>query len=114
MVIARHAVQQRHDLLDAARVEIGERLVEQEQCGLTHERVGNEDALLLTARKAAHPTVGEVLSVDVGEERLDSIALFLGSTLESVTLRVKSQRHEIARSDGNVGVEEHLLRDVAK
>ena len=112
LVIARHAVQQGDDLLHASRVEVRERLVEQEQRGLAGEGVRDEDALLLAARKASHATASEALRVHVDEQRLDTIALFFGPARESVALGVEAERDEIASANGDVRVEQHLLRHV--
>ena len=53
------AVEQGHDLLDTLRVEVRERLVEQQQLWAADERMGDEDALLLAARQGADPRVRE-------------------------------------------------------
>ena len=54
-----HPVEQRHDLLDALGVEIGQRLVEQQELRAADQCVGDQDPLLLPAREAPDPGVGE-------------------------------------------------------
>ena len=113
-VIARYAMQQGDDLLDAARVEIRQRLIEQQQRRLAHERVGDEDALLLAAREAPDSTVRESLCVDVDEQLFDAVALLFRAARESVALRVEPECDEVTRAYGNVGIERHLLGHVAE
>ena len=56
--------EQRDDLLLAADVEVGQRLVEQQQPGTADQRVRDQDPLLLAAGQVADPGVGEPLGVD--------------------------------------------------
>ena len=56
---ARMALEQLDDLVLVAHVEVGERLVEQEQLGLRHEGLGDGHPLLLAAGERRHAPVGE-------------------------------------------------------
>ncbi len=55
-----HPVQQADDLLGAAGIEVGQRLVEQQQLGSTDEGVGDQYPLLLPTRERPDPAVGEL------------------------------------------------------
>ena len=48
------------DLLLVAQVEVGQRLVEQQQFGVVDDRLGDGDPLLLAAGELGHPAVGVV------------------------------------------------------
>ena len=54
-----HPGEQRHDLLRAPEVEVGQRLVEQQQLRPADQGVGDQDPLLLAAGERADPAVGE-------------------------------------------------------
>jgi hypothetical protein len=108
----------RDDLLLAAQVEVGERLVEQEQPGPRDQRVRDEDALLLTAGKLADPGVGVAGRADVGQRRLDQFPALPGRPVlpgegEPEPVPVKAERHHVAGAQRHVRVDDQLLRHVA-
>ena len=63
--------QQRDDLLLASDVEVGERLVEEQQLRSADEGVGDEHPLLLAAGEVADALVGEARRVDRVKHLLD-------------------------------------------
>jgi hypothetical protein len=74
--------------------------------------VGDQHALLLAAREAPKAAVREALRIYVAQHLFHPIALGFGATRKSVSLRVKSEGHEVARSKGYIGVENDLLGHV--
>ena len=76
--------------------------------------MGDQDPLLLTSGERPDPGVGEALGVDVVEHLLDQLALGLGAPAEAVALGVQAEGHQVAGPDGDVGIEEHLLGDIAQ
>ena len=56
--------EQRDDLVLVAHVEVGERLVEQQQVGLADERLRDRDPLLLPARELGQAPVCELARAD--------------------------------------------------
>ena len=109
LVVAGHPVEQRHDLLDALGVEIGQGLVEQEELRAADQGMGDQDPLLLPPREGPDAGVGKALGVDVTEHLVDQLTLGLGAPPEAVALRVETERDQVARPDRDVGVEQHLL-----
>ena len=67
---ALNILQQRKDLPAGDRVERGDRLVRQQQRGLSHERTRDGDALLLPAGQAADRLVAFVRQADAREQPL--------------------------------------------
>src|ERR1700724_3155458 len=92
----------------------GEGLGEQQELWPADERVGDEDALLLAARERSDPRIRERRRVDLFEGPLDEVALGGGPPGESDVMPVEAERDEVPSAHWHVGVEEHLLRDVAE
>ncbi len=109
-----HAMQQPDNFLRAPGIEVGERLVEQEQLRTTDEGVGNQDPLLFTTRERADPVVGEPLGTDIDECPLDCLALFLRPPAESEAVAVETECDEVPCPHRHVGVEQDLLRHIAE
>ena len=114
VVFLRQAVQQPHDLLCAAWIEVGERFVEQEQLRPADERVGDEDPLLFATRERPDPAVGELLGTDVGEGPVDGPAVLLRPPAEPEAVAVETECDEVPRPHRYVGVEDDLLGHVAQ
>ena len=112
VVLARHPVQQGHDLLHALRIEVGERFVQQQELGLAHQRVRDEHPLLLPAREAADPVVGEALGVDVVEDLLDELELARRTAGEAVAVRVEAERDEVPGPHRDIGIDDDALGHV--
>src|SRR4029077_2073095 len=64
LLLAGDPGEQGDDLLAAAQVEVGQRLIEQEQPGPADQCVGDQYPLLLAARQVPDPSVGEPVGVD--------------------------------------------------
>ena len=105
--------EQRDDLVGAAQVEVGQRLVEQQQPRAADQRVGDQDALLLAAGEPPDAGVGEAARVDRPEHLLDQRAARARGSRHPEPVRVQAEPDEIARPQRQVGVEQELLRDVA-
>jgi hypothetical protein len=67
--LSRYPAKKARRFLCAARVEAGERLVEEQQLRLRGQRVGYQDSLLLAAGQSPDPGIGQVGRVD-GLEKL--------------------------------------------
>ena len=59
------------DLLLVADVEVGERLVEQQELRPADERLGDRDPLLLSAGQLGHAAARELAGADGGERAVD-------------------------------------------
>ena len=66
LLLTGQLAEQGDDLLLAAQVEVGERLVEQQQLGPGDQRVGDQHALLLAAGQFADPGIGVPVRAHVG------------------------------------------------
>ena len=62
--LAVQVAEQPHDLLLVAQVEVGQRLVEQQQLGVVDDGLGDRHPLLLAAGELRHPAVGVVVGAD--------------------------------------------------
>ena len=70
------AVDERGEHVGARRVDARERLVEQHERGVLHERARHQHALALAARELAERALGELLETHLGErgERAPALA----------------------------------------
>ena len=105
--------QQGDDLVPAAQVEVRERLVQQQERRPRDQRVGDQHALLLAAREAAHPAVGEAARVDGLEHLVDPRCARARGQRDAVAVCVDAETDEVAGPQRRVGVEQELLRYVA-
>ena len=112
-MLAGELAEHRDDLLLAAQVEVGERLVEQEQLRPGDQRVRDQHALLLAAGQLADPGVGVPVRADVGQRRLDQFPALPRREAEPEPVPVKAKRHHVAGAQRHVGVDDQLLRHVA-
>ncbi len=101
------------DLLLAAQVEVGERLVEQEQLRPGDQRVRDQHALLLAAGQLADPCVGVLVRADIGQRRIDQLPALPRREGEPEPVPVKAERHHVAGAQRHVRVDDKLLRHVA-
>ena len=107
-------VEQGDDLLAAAQVEVGQRLVEQQQLGPADQGVGDEHPLLLAARQGPDPGVGEPLGIDrVRASRRPAFARACGRERDPEAVPVEAEGDQVPGPHRHVGIEEHLLGDVA-
>ena len=113
LLLAGQLAEHRDDLLLAAQVEVGERLVEQQQLGPGDQRVRDEHALLLAAGQLAHPGIGVPGRADVAEGPLDKFPALPRREGEAEPVPVKAERHHVAGAQRHVGVDDQLLRHVA-
>ncbi len=74
LLLGSDAPEQRHHLLGAAEVEVGQRLVEEQEAGPVDQGMGNQNPLLLTARELAHPGISEGARANRVEHLLDAAA----------------------------------------
>ena len=96
-------MEQRHDLLDALGVEIGQGLVEQEELRAADQCMGDQDSLLLPTREGPDTGVGEALGVDVTEHLVGQLTLGLRASPEAVALRVEAERDQARARIGMSG-----------
>ena len=80
------------DLLLAAEVEVGQRLVEQQQLRPGDQRVRDQHPLLLAAGELADPGVGVPGRADVGQRRLDLLAALPRREAEAEPVPVEAER----------------------
>ena len=96
-----------------ADVEVGERLVQQEQLGPADEGVGDQGPLLLASRELAHPGVGKGRAHRRLRASRRQLAPPARGQRDTETVPVDAEGHEVARPQGHVWVEDDLLGDVA-
>ena len=72
--------EQLHDLHLVADVEVGGRLVEDQDRGRLGERDGHEDELALAQRQAPGVSVGEVTDADPRHGGLDGVVVLAGAS----------------------------------
>ena len=113
LVLAGQLAEHGDDLLLAAQVEVGKRLVEQEQLRPGDQRVRDQHPLLLTAGQLADPGVGVPVGADIGERRIDQFPALPRREAESEPVPVKAKRHHVAGAQRHVLVDDELLRHVA-
>ena len=107
------AGQQRDDLALGPDVEVGERLVEEQQPGPADQGVGDEDPLLLAPGEVAHAGVGEAPRVDGVEHGVHGLAAPAPVERYPEAMPVEAEADHVAGTERHVGVEEDLLGDVA-
>jgi hypothetical protein len=117
LVFAGQLAEHRHDLLLAAQVEVGQRLVKQEKLRPGDQRVRDQHALLLAAGQLADPRVGVSVRTDIGQCRLDQLPALPRRPVppgegEPEPVPVKAQRHHVAGAQRHIGVDDKLLRYV--
>jgi hypothetical protein len=92
--------QERDDVALVAHVEVGERLVEQQQLGLAHERLGDGDALLLATRQLRHAALGQLASTHGVEHVVHPRALGAAQRSQPPAGATQPQRHQVPRPHG--------------
>ena len=98
--------------LCAARVEAGERLIEEQELRLGRQSVGYQDSLLFAAGQGADPGVGEVGGVDGLEKLVHQGAPGARPHGDSQPAPVGSELDEIPCTYRQVGVQDYLLGHV--
>ncbi len=93
LLLAGDSGQQGDDLLAAAQVEVGQRLVEQQQPGPADQCLGDEDPLLLSAGQRPDPGIGEPIGVNSMQHLPDGVVAVRRPQPESVPVPVSSQGH---------------------
>src|SRR5690606_18645113 len=94
----------------AGGVHARERLVEQVELGLLHQRPRQEDALLLAARGLADLAVLERLHAYLGQRRAGALARRAARPPERTQLAVEPHRHHVEGGGGEVQVDGGALR----
>ena len=116
IVTSRSAVQvaeQPDDLLLVAQVEVGQRLVEQQQVGVVDDRLRDGHPLLLAAGDLRHPPVGELGRADPVQRRVDPRPLLGGGAPQAEPPAGEAEGDQVAAADGVAERGGVVLRDVA-
>ena len=110
-LLAREAGEQRDDLLPA-RIEIGERLVEQEQAGPPTSACAIR--IRCCSPPESRPTRAPAKSsAPTARDRVDPLAAPARRERDPEPVGVESERDQIPGPQRNVGVEQELLRHIA-
>src|SRR5487761_312525 len=112
-LIGRDRRQQVHHLVGGTEVEIGEGLVQQKQLRPRHERMGDHDPLLLSARQVPDPSVGERGRSDRLEHLVHRGPADGGRPRDPEAVPVDTEGDEIPRTQRHVRLQRDLLRDIA-
>ncbi len=107
------AGEQRDDLLLAGDVEVGQRLVEQQQAGAADQRVRDQDPLLLPAGQQPDPRVRDVLGVDGRQHLVHQLAPRPRRQRDAEPVPVQAKPDQVPGPQRHVGIELDLLRHVA-
>ena len=113
LLLAGDPAEQFDHVLLAGDVQVGQRLVEQEQPGTADQRVRDQHPLLLAAGQEAHPRVGEPVRAHGLQHLVDHAAAPGRRQRDAEPLPVQSQADQVAGAQRHVRVEQDLLRDVA-
>ena len=90
-------------------VEVGRRLVEEEELGLLRERLGQQNPLPLAAAEREDGAPGEAGEVDADQRRAGALAVLGGVGLQPAPVRRPPQEHEVL--DAEVEGERERLAD---
>ena len=110
---ARDSGHERDDLAGAARVQVGQGLVEEQQPGAAGQRVGDQHALLLAAGEQANAGVGERPGADRLEHLVDDRSPPAGGQDGPEPVTVDAERDKVTGAQRRIGIERELLRHVA-
>ena len=110
LLLSRDSRQEVDHLLLAADVQVGERLVEEQQSRMADQRVGDEDALLLAAGEVADARIRETHRVDGVEHLVDLLATRWRRQRQTEPLPVDAEADEVARAQRHVRIERDPLR----
>ena len=113
LLLAGQPAEHRDDLLLAPEVEVGQRLVEQQQLGPGDQGVRDQHPLLLAAGELAHPRVGVPGRAHVAQRRLDHLPALPRREREPEPVPVDAERHDVPGPQRHVRVDDELLRHVA-
>ena len=94
-------------------VEGEERLVGEEERLVGDERLRYPKPLLLTARESSERRIGVAAGADGLDRPLDALVLGCREAGRAPPMTVETEAHEIAAAQGELAVEDALLRDVA-
>ena len=108
-----HLAEQADHVLLAGDIQVGQRLVEQQQPGAADQRVRNHHPLLFAAGQVADPGVGEPLRADRTQHLVHQLAPPGRRQREAEPLPVQAQPDQVAGAQRHVRVESYLLRYVA-
>lgn len=108
-----HPGRQLHDLLARAQVQVGQRLVHQQQLRPADQGVRDQHPLRLAAGEGADALVGEARGADGFEHLLDQLAAWTRGQPGAEPVPVEAERHEVAGAQRGVRLDLHLLRHVA-
>jgi hypothetical protein len=110
---AGQAGQELDDALRAGDVQVGERLVEQQQFRVADQRVRDHHALLLAAGQLADPRVRVGAGADGVEHGVDPVPAVPGREAEAELVAVDAERHHVPDPQWHVRLDQQLLRDVS-
>ena len=102
----------RHDALLAGDVQVGQRLVEQQQPRLADQGVRDHDPLLLAAGQLADPGVRVPLRADGGQHVGDQLATGPGRQPDAELVPVQPEGHHVPDPQRHVRLDGQLLRYV--
>ena len=104
--------QHRDDALLAGDVQVGQRLVEQQQLRPADQGVRDHDPLLLAAGQLADPGVRVALRADGGEHVADQLAAGPGRQADTELVAVQAEAHHVPDPQRHVRLDGQLLRHV--
>ena len=107
-------MEQRHDLLHALRVEVRERLVQQEELRPADQGVRDEDPLLLSPGELPRRLSAKRSASTSCRICSTSSRWLRAPSREAVAMGVEPERDEVTRAHRDVGVDDDLLRHVAE
>jgi hypothetical protein len=113
LLLLSHLAEQADHVLLAADVQVGQRLVEQQQPGAADQRVRDHYPLLLAAGQIADPGVGEPLRADRGQHLVHQLAPPGRGQRQAEPLPIQAQPDQVTGAQRHVRVERYLLRHVA-
>jgi hypothetical protein len=105
--------QEADDLLLVAQVEVGQRLVEEQQLGVVDDRLGDGHPLLLPAGELGHPPVGVVGGPDPRQGLVDPGTLGRRRPPEPEPAAGEAEGDQVAAADGLAECGGVVLRHVA-
>ena len=113
LLLAGDAGQQADDLLNTADVQVGQRLVQQEQPGAADQGVRDQHPLLLATGQIPHPGIGEALGIDRVQHLADRLAARPRAQRYTEAVPIQPERDQVPGPHRHVRVQEDLLRDIA-
>ena len=91
---------ERHHFLLVGQVEVRQRLVQEQQFRVGQQRLGDEQALLLSARELPDRGFGQVQSIHLSQSLVDLAAPFGVRQADTPAVTVQAKPYQVASAQG--------------